>query len=706
MKTILFFLFFIVVISNIEAQDVLNDASNQFGKYKTLIKQVKLSGKTFKDFKKQLDGKTDIGKHEAIKVDTCEIPEGYWVYNKEAMPKVGQATSNGVQMKIGLGDIWQAGKALVKSPTLFVWSEEVPEDQRPKPVVSENNTASGNTQQTNLHKSTGNKTFTDARDGSNYTYNKFGDQYWMTTSLKYQSEDQVYLNDLSGVCPSGWNMPTLEDYISLWQNFYEQGKTIDDIIPLFTDAKQGEQYQTQGMPFLTTTIENTSQIIFSIDRMNKEKGYSTKGSYMPSKEEIRKLLSYNIRCYTLNDPSPISESNLAKPISVSQESFKDSRDGTNYSAAKFENLYWMTQNLDFNSSRSFKLPNTSGRFYTWLSAQDACPTGWHIPTNDEWLGLEKFLQIPDRELKQYGKNSPDRGRKQITNLMSPNAFNTSLDGFYYQSANNNKDERAFYWTSTKSSNNSNYLREIKNENVLITEGSIKEATTGYSIRCVTNSFKSVTDKSDKSNYDMLSERGIPPVVPSEDNEPIKIDGFKPINLPSGIKSFSVNIDQKHPDHGQMLSKAAFIPLFGEIRETGKQMLDTRNEYVFSDKEKEWTEKFLNIPKLEKVENNGDISITLALDYCHIMSKKEDKDKRGFYKIIYKFPAKLIIKNRDGSVILEQVLNDDNLGYHLNWDETANQVVVLHDYPSEGMLASVHGIKPILRKAAYILTNLK
>ena len=37
---------------------------------------------------------------------------------------------------------------------------------------------------------------------------------------------------------------------------------------------------------------------------------------------------------------------------------------------------------------------TYGRLYNWYAATDAaelCPTGWHVPTDDEWTALETYL---------------------------------------------------------------------------------------------------------------------------------------------------------------------------------------------------------------------------------------------------------------------------------------------------------------------------
>jgi len=56
---------------------------------------------------------------------------------------------------------------------------------------------------------------------------------------------------------------------------------------------------------------------------------------------------------------------------------------------------WMTENLNvettdswcYNDSNSYC--NKYGRLYTWAAALTACPSGWHLPTRDEWGALAK-----------------------------------------------------------------------------------------------------------------------------------------------------------------------------------------------------------------------------------------------------------------------------------------------------------------------------
>jgi uncharacterized protein (TIGR02145 family) len=80
--------------------------------------------------------------------------------------------------------------------------------------------------------------------------------------------------------------------------------------------------------------------------------------------------------------------------------FVDIRDGKVYPFVNIGKASWMAKNLDFivdEGSGSFCYNDlvtncrTYGRLYTHKTALKACPTGWHLPSNDEWLELEISL---------------------------------------------------------------------------------------------------------------------------------------------------------------------------------------------------------------------------------------------------------------------------------------------------------------------------
>jgi len=141
--------------------------------------------------------------------------------------------------------------------------------------------------------------------------------------------------------------------------------------------------------------------------------------------------------------------------------FTDARDGHLYKWVKIGRQIWMGENLSFLPSvapvtdgstpgKHYFVPGYWGRIvreakeidhykiygvmYNWEAALSACPGGWHLPSDEEWIELELYLGMYDTEVVYTGwrKTGQVGGKlKQKGNDFwnTPNSDATNSTGF-------------------------------------------------------------------------------------------------------------------------------------------------------------------------------------------------------------------------------------------------------------------------------------
>lgn len=191
----------------------------------------------------------------------------------------------------------------------------------------------------------------------------------------------------------------------------------------------------------------------------------------------------------------------------------DARDGHNYQWVKIGDQIWMAENLAYLPSvnKSIKESKTLpyyyvygyegesvdaalttdnyavyGVLYNWPAAQTACPTFWHLPTNEEWTTLITYLGeglAAGKKMKETGTTHWEGSNSGATNESGFTAIPGGVRSLSYGFLS--LHELAQFWTATENAESEDLVAWYW---VLPTNdyAQIQSAYTsmGNSIRCV------------------------------------------------------------------------------------------------------------------------------------------------------------------------------------------------------------------------------
>jgi uncharacterized protein (TIGR02145 family) len=177
----------------------------------------------------------------------------------------------------------------------------------------------------------------------------------------------------------------------------------------------------------------------------------------------------------------------------------DSRDGKKYKTIQIGDQVWMAENLNYEtSSGSWVYDNNSsyastyGRLYNWETANNVCPSGWHLPSDDEWKQLEMTIGMSQSDADDVDW----RGTVEGTKLKATSGWNkngngtdeygfTALPGGFRGWWGGFRDEGSFayFWSSTAGDSGNAWFRELDS----ILEDVYRDSASkdyGFSVRCV------------------------------------------------------------------------------------------------------------------------------------------------------------------------------------------------------------------------------
>ena len=180
-------------------------------------------------------------------------------------------------------------------------------------------------------------------------------------------------------------------------------------------------------------------------------------------------------------------------FSYAQEtgSFTDSRDGHEYKTIKIGDQWWMSENLAYQTSDGYfiyesidKYLEIYGYLYTWETALQACPDGWHLPSDAEFAKLARYLGGESEaggKVKETGNTHWDQPNTGATNSSGftalPAGYMGSVPYKYFVG------KQAYFWSYDETIADTEIARALYYKKSDFTRY-VYTRETGLSVRCL------------------------------------------------------------------------------------------------------------------------------------------------------------------------------------------------------------------------------
>ena len=176
--------------------------------------------------------------------------------------------------------------------------------------------------------------------------------------------------------------------------------------------------------------------------------------------------------------------------------FTDPRDGQEYEYVEIGSQIWMAENLNYETGNSCCYDDNSsncdtyGRLYDWSTALDACPSGWHLPSDDEWCTLTTYID-PTVDCDEIGNSGTNAGYKmKSTSGWYSNGNGSDAYGFAALPGGRRSSDGGFFfietntgfWSSTEDGASAWYRRLYYFRDEV--HRNFSNQGYGFSVRCV------------------------------------------------------------------------------------------------------------------------------------------------------------------------------------------------------------------------------
>ena len=335
-------------------------------------------------------------------------------------------------------------------------------------------------------------TMTDPRDGKTYRTVKIGDQVWMAENLNYETEKSYCYNDsveycamygrfyewnaAMRACPEGWHLPLLEEFKTLvdalgdsamagsklkstsgWLN--DLNGTDDygfTVLPIGGRSASGKYINKEWLADFWSSTESAVEFAYVMHLgayFNTAPLDMDEGKYNAFSVRCLQGENDSLRSYILVEDSAVAACKTESTDDCEYGKLTDERNGQEYKTVKIGKQVWMAENLNYETDESYCYNDSAeyctkyGRLYTWSAALNACPTGWHLPSQNEGMTL------------YYSVGGRDTAAKMLKSVNGWNDDGAGTDSFGFSALpvgdrdefNDYENEGRFagFWTSTE-----------------------------------------------------------------------------------------------------------------------------------------------------------------------------------------------------------------------------------------------------------------
>ncbi|MBN2806402.1 MAG: hypothetical protein JXR22_07065 [Prolixibacteraceae bacterium] len=235
----------------------------------------------------------------------------------------------------------------------------------------------------------------------------------------------------------------------------------------------------------------------------------------------------------VNYPAFTGSNNNSQPVTGT---FIDSRDNRVYKTITIGNQTWMAENLAYlptvvpssvgsntepyyyvhgyqgtnvNAAKSADNYESYGVLYNWTAAMHACPSGWALPTDEEWKQLEMYIGMSLNEADGEKFRGTDEGKKlKSTSGWRDNGNGTDEYGFSGLAGGYRNDEGfkgigeyGDWWSAPEFDSNTAFYRNLNYNTEKIHRDNFMKYN-GFSVRCIKKDdrYGYITDVRDGHTY--------------------------------------------------------------------------------------------------------------------------------------------------------------------------------------------------------------